>query len=95
MLVLIKYWRRQNIGTCSCPVTAGVQRLAHIGAQPPVPSRLVVPVRHARNPQNIGVDKISTAILISLFFTELWQSISLLLASNQKTAKVKNGHPLI
>ncbi len=32
-------------------------RLAYMGAQRPVLSRLIVPARHARNPQNIGVEK--------------------------------------
>jgi hypothetical protein len=51
---------------------------AYIGAQRHVPSRLVVPVRHARNPKNIGINKITAAAKNSLFFTELLQSISLL-----------------
>jgi hypothetical protein len=41
-----------------------MQRLAYIGAQRTVLSRLVVLVRHARNPQNIGADKISAATKI-------------------------------
>jgi len=41
-----------------------MQRLAYLGAQRPVPSRWVVTVRHARNPQNIGIDKILAAIKI-------------------------------
>ena len=44
------------LSRCSCPVTVGVQRLAYIDVQSPVPYRLA-PVRLARNPQNMDATK--------------------------------------
>jgi hypothetical protein len=63
--------------------------LAYMGAQRPVTRRLVMPVRHARNPQNIDHDKRSAATKILLFFTGLWQPISQLLGVQSKNRKSK------
>jgi hypothetical protein len=69
--------------------------LAYMGAQHPIPSRLVIPVRHARSPQNIDVDKILAAAKISLLFTELLQSLSLHIGVQSKNRKKKkwSGSP--
>ncbi len=60
-----------------CAVAAGSP--AFMGGLSPALYRLIVLARHAENVTNIVVDKISASAKISLIFTKLQQSISLLI----------------
>ncbi len=70
-----------------CAVAAG--RPAFMGGLSTALYRLIVPARHAENVTNIGVDKILAPAKISLIFTKLQQSPSLLTCVLSKIGKNK------
>jgi hypothetical protein len=63
-----------------------------MGGLSPALYRLIVPVRHAKNNTNIGIDRILAPAKISLIYAKLQQSVYLLTDVQQKLVKTKSDH---